>query len=79
MHKDDRWIVDHFEELVTKYAGRYIAVVNEQVVVVGRRAKEVDDTAREKYPDHVPSVLFVPREEDLICALFGLIMPFIED
>ena len=28
MDKDDVWIVDHFSELVTKYPGKYVAVVN---------------------------------------------------
>ena len=35
MDKDDRWIVEHFSELVTKYAGKYVAVVNETLVAVG--------------------------------------------
>ena len=29
MDKDDLWVVEHFSELVTKYAGKYVAVVNE--------------------------------------------------
>lgn len=29
MDKDDAWVVEHFSELVTKYAGKYIAVVNQ--------------------------------------------------
>ena len=35
MDKDDLWIVEHFSELVTKYAGKYVAVVNEKLVAVG--------------------------------------------
>jgi Family of unknown function (DUF5678) len=35
MDKDDPWIVEHFSELVTKYAGKYVAVVNEILVAVG--------------------------------------------
>ena len=30
MDKDDLWIVEHFSELVTNHAGKYIAVVNER-------------------------------------------------
>ena len=29
MDRDDLWSVEHFSELVTKYAGKYLAVVNE--------------------------------------------------
>ncbi len=65
MDKDDLWIVEHFSELVTKYAGKYVAVVNEQLVAVGNSGKEVEDKAREIEPRKKPSVLRVSREEDL--------------
>ena len=69
MNKDDLWIVEHFSELVTQHAGKYIAVVNESLVAVGSTGKEVEDTARAIAPDKIPSVLFVPREEDMACLL----------
>jgi hypothetical protein len=69
MDKDDLWIVEHFSELVTKYAGKYVAVVNETLVAVGDSGKEVEDKARAMAPEKMPSVLRVPREEDMICLL----------
>lgn len=69
MNKDDLWIVEHFSELVTQHAGKYIAVVNESLVAVGSTGKEVEDKARAIAPDKIPSVLFVPREEDMACLL----------
>jgi len=69
MDKDDLWIVEHFSELVTKYAGKYIAVVNETLVAVGDSGKEVEDIARTIEPHKIPSVLRVPREEDMACLL----------
>ncbi len=69
MTKDQEWIVKHFEELVEKYGGKFIAVSNKEVVAVGDSSKMVDDLAREKYPDIIPSVLHVPREENLTCIL----------
>jgi hypothetical protein len=69
MDKDDLWIVEHFSELVTQHAGKYIAVVNESLVAVGGTGKEVEDKARAIAPDTIPSVLFVPREEDMACLL----------
>ena len=65
MDKDDLWIVEHFSELVTKYAGKYVAVVNEKLVAVGNSGKEVEDKAREIEPHKMPSVLRVRREEDM--------------
>jgi len=69
MDKDDLWIVEHFSELVTKYAGKYISVVDETLAAVGDSGKEVEDKAREINPNKIPSVLRVPREEDMACLL----------
>jgi hypothetical protein len=69
MDKDDLWIVEHFTELVTAYAGKYIAVVNEKLVAVGESGVEVEAKAREIEPHKIPSVIRVPREEDMACLL----------
>jgi Family of unknown function (DUF5678) len=69
MDLDDLWIVEHFSELVTKYAGKYVAVVNETLVAVGDTRREVETRAREVEPNKIPSVLRVPREEDMVCLL----------
>ena len=67
MDKDDLWIVEHFSELVTKYAGKYVAVVNETLVAVGKFRREVEAKAHAFEPQKIPSVLRVPREEDMVC------------
>ncbi len=69
MTKDQEWIVKHFEELVEKYGGKFVAVSNEEIVAVGDSSKVVDEIAREKYPYIIPSVIHVPREENLTCIL----------
>jgi hypothetical protein len=69
MDKDDLWIVEHFSELVSKYAGTYVAVVHEMLVAVGDSKKEVEDKARAIAPEKIPSVLRVPREEEMACLL----------
>jgi hypothetical protein len=69
MDKDDLWIIEHFSELVAKYAGKYIAVSNEAIVAVGESGTEVEAEARKISPSSVPSVLRVPREEDMACLL----------
>jgi len=76
MDKDDLWIVEHFSEMVTKYAGKYVAVVNEMLVAVGDSRREVEDRAREVEPQKIPSVLRVPREEDMVCLLSTFPIPF---
>jgi len=69
MDKDDLWIVEHFSELVTKYAGKYVAVVNETLVAVGESGEEVEVKARAVECNKMPSVLRVPREEDMVRLL----------
>jgi hypothetical protein len=69
MDRDNLWIVEHFSELVTKYAGKYVAVVNETLVAVGDSGKEVEDKARKIEPHKIPSVLRIPREEEMACLL----------
>ncbi len=69
MDKDDLWIVEHFSELVGKYAGKYIAMVNETLVAVGNSGKEVGAKAREIEPKKMPSVLRVPPEEYIVHLL----------
>ena len=73
MDRDDLWIVEHFSELVTKYAGKYVAVVNETLVAVGDTRRDVETKAREIEPNKIPSVLRVPREEDMVCLLSSFI------
>jgi len=65
----DAWYATHFEELVSKHAGKAVAVVAGEIVAVADTEQEVDRQAREKYPDAVPFVLAIPTEEELVCLL----------
>lgn len=67
--KDDDWIRDHFEELVDKYAGKYVAVSNQEIAGVDESALKAEQKALKKYPNLIPSVLRVPHPEDFVCAL----------
>ncbi len=63
------WLIKHFEELVNKYAGKYIAVVNKDVVSTGCAVADVEQEAVGKCPGEMPSIIFIPRKEDLACLL----------
>ena len=47
----------------------YIAVVNETLVAVGDSGKEVEAKARAVESNKMPSVLRVPREDDMACLV----------
>lgn len=65
----DRWYTAHFEELVARYAGRAIAMVDERVVAVADTEKEADELARRQYPESFPLVVTVPEPEELVCLI----------
>jgi len=69
LEKYNDWMLAHYEELVKKYPHKATAVVEDEIVAVGRTEKEVDDIAMGKYPDKVPFVTTLPSEEDFLCLL----------
>lgn len=69
MKQKGKWIAEHFGELVNKYGGLYVAVVDDRVVAMGTDPKTVEDEALHKYPNVTPSILKVPKEEEIVCLL----------
>jgi len=63
------WMVNHYEQVVKEYPHKAIAVVGDEIVAIGKTEKEVDQIAREKYPDKIPFVTTLPSEEDFVCLL----------
>lgn len=66
--KDDIWIRNNFEKLVTKHAGEYIAV-SEGKVAFGRTRQEAEEKLHKKVKDTLPSTMQIPHQESLTCAL----------
>jgi len=69
LEKMDNWYSEHFEELVDKYPGKTIAVVNEKIVAVEETEKMAYQCAQEAYPDSTPLVVYIPINEELECLL----------
>lgn len=69
LNKDDTWIRKHFEELVEKYEGKYVAVVDEKVAGVADTRIEAENMALKKNPNKLPSVILIPHKEDFKCLL----------
>ena len=61
----DRWVTKHFDELVRKHAGRYIAVYRNKLVAVGDSYKEVWDAAEKQGIEEPPLTMQVPGIEDI--------------
>ncbi|MCI0488397.1 MAG: DUF5678 domain-containing protein [Blastocatellia bacterium] len=58
------WFSEHAEELEVfkKYRGRYVAAAGGELFV-GDSREEVERLAREKHPDEMPHVRYIPREK----------------
>ena len=69
MDRDDRWIVQHFDQLITQYGGRYIAVVRQQVVASGPSAKQVEEEARRRTGASLPSVIRIPLRDGALTGV----------
>jgi hypothetical protein len=50
-NNDFNWLAEHGPELFNKYAGKWIAVHNGEVVGVGDTAPEADEQARKRIPE----------------------------
>ena len=62
--KDNLWVMEHFEELVDKYGGRFVAVARQKVTGVGRNPVEAENKSLRRCPHVLPSVLHVPQTKD---------------
>ena len=69
MKSSQKWITENFEDLVTRYGGKYIAVVGEEVAAIALTPKEAMREAKRVAKAEDISLLKVPSEEELICIL----------
>ena len=51
---------------LSRYEGKYVAIVGDKVVASGDNAKEVLGEAKKKFPDKMPMLAKVPRAETFI-------------
>lgn len=49
-----------------KYIGRWIALVEAEIVSIGDSGKDVFREAKKKYPDREPFIMKVPRNEIML-------------
>jgi enamine deaminase RidA (YjgF/YER057c/UK114 family) len=71
LKKMNDWYTRLFEELVEKYPGKAVAIVNGKIVEIGETEVEVDRLARRRFPEEIPLVVTVPTPEELVCLLYG--------
>jgi hypothetical protein len=66
MSKNYEWYI---ETDASKYAGKWIAIVDQKVIVEGEDAKRVYNEAKEKFPQKKPSLAKVPMKDTLVLSV----------
>ena len=68
---NDRWLREHFEEIVDKYAGRYILIGNNKILYTDTDGtpRQILNKCKTKHPGIVPLFFRVPLPSDFVCAL----------
>ncbi len=66
--QEHRWCIKHHKELEEKFSGKFIAVLNKNVVSVGRNYRDANRKARDKFPKSIALITYVPKkgEETLL-------------
>lgn len=63
------FLVEHSQELSKKHPGKYIAMVDNKLVAVGRNEIEVFRSAKKKHPKKLVSMAYIPRKDELVTLL----------
>jgi len=67
MKKNHGWITENFEALVSEYGGKYVGVINEQVIAAALTPKAVLEQATRKGKKEADvSLLKVPTKEEIV-------------
>lgn len=48
---------------LSKYEGKYVAIVGDEVAASGDNAKEVIEEAKRKFPDKMPTLAKIPTQD----------------
>ena len=61
----DDWLAKHMDELIDKYPGKIVAIMNGEIVGVGDTYKEVYQPFLESDLEWMPLVVRVPHPDDI--------------
>jgi len=56
----------NFADIITKFEGEYVAIIEEKIIAHGRDAKKVYQDAKDKFPKKTVFLGQVPRKEAMI-------------
>jgi hypothetical protein len=56
----------NFAEMLIKFEGEYVAIIEDKIITHGRDAKKVYQDAKDKFPEKTVFLGQVPRKEAMI-------------
>ena len=63
------FVAEHSQEFFKKYSGKYLAVVDNELVAVGDSSLEVFKKAEKKCPKKLIRISYIPRKDELVTLL----------
>jgi len=66
LKEDFQWLAKNTAQLQKKNAGKFVAIINKNVVGLGKTAKEAYKKAKKAFPDKEPLLDMVPQKEFLL-------------
>ena len=70
MFKETSYILKHSLELSKKHAGKHVAIVDEKIVAIGRKASVVYRKAIKNIPkDKAVGIYYLPTKDEMLVAL----------
>jgi hypothetical protein len=61
----DTWVAQHLKELSKKYPGKYIGIVDNEVVAADDDLEKVYQKVNKEYPEKTPKISYIPKEDEL--------------
>ena len=62
------WL-SHMDELMEKYPGQYLALIDSEIASSGDSEFEAYKNAKKKYPGKKVSLIYIPTEEETVTLL----------
>ena len=63
------FLLRHSQELSEKYPGKYLAIVDTEVVGISSSGHEAYKKAKAKYPDKEVHISYMPTDEEMVTLL----------
>lgn len=64
-----QYLLEHSQELSEKHPGKYLALVDDEVVAIGTSSHTVYEKAKKRYPEKMIHITYMPTDEETVTLL----------